>query len=77
MPVTRVADRRRGFGFGFGFAITATTLLMIAASAPSPFYPQFAAQLGLLPVATTLIFAVYAFAEVLRASVTRACRRSK
>lgn len=52
-----IAGRRRGFGF----AIAATILLMVAASAPSPFYPQFAQQLGLLPVATTLIFAVYAF----------------
>lgn len=36
-------------------------LLMVAASAPSPFYPQLAEQLRLLPVATTGIFAVYAF----------------
>lgn len=56
-PTAPLAGRRRGFGF----AITATMLLMVAASAPSPFYPQFADQLGLLPVATTLIFAVYAF----------------
>ncbi|WP_187250778.1 MFS transporter [Microbacterium sp. 4-7] len=47
--------------WGFGFAAAATTLLMVAASAPSPFYPEFARQLGLLPVATTLIFAIYAF----------------
>ncbi|PPF44823.1 MFS transporter [Pseudoclavibacter sp. AY1F1] len=52
-----LAGRRRGFGF----AITATMLLMIAASAPSPFYPEFAAQFELPPVAITLIFAVYAF----------------
>lgn len=57
MPEVRTAVRRRGFGF----ASLATTLLMVAASAPSPFYPQFARQLGLLPVATTLIFAIYAF----------------
>lgn len=50
-----------GRRLGFSFAITATMLLMVAASAPSPFYPRFAEQLGLLPVATTLIFAVYAF----------------
>lgn len=36
-------------------------LLMVAASAPSPFYPLFAERLGLPPVATTLVFAVYAF----------------
>ncbi|SDO04732.1 Predicted arabinose efflux permease, MFS family [Cryobacterium flavum] len=52
-----IPGRRRSFSF----AIIATMLLMVAASAPSPFYPQFAEQLGLLPVATTLIFAVYAF----------------
>lgn len=45
----------------FVFAIIATLLLMVAASAPSPFYPRFAEQLDLLPVAMTLIFAVYAF----------------
>ncbi|WP_271982482.1 MFS transporter [Pseudoclavibacter terrae] len=52
-----LAGRRRGFGF----AITATMLMMIAASAPSPFYPELAAQFELPPVAITLIFAVYAF----------------
>ena len=57
MPGCIAAGRRRGFGF----AVAATMLLMVAASAPSPFYPRFAEQLGLLPVATTLVFAVYAF----------------
>lgn len=56
-----VALRRRGFNF----AVAVTVLLMVAASAPSPFYPRFAEQLGLLPVATTLIFAVYAFTMLL------------
>ncbi|WP_461639110.1 MFS transporter [Leucobacter sp. BZR 635] len=41
--------------------MVATMLLMLAASAPSPFYPIFAERLGLPPVATTLIFAIYAF----------------
>ena len=50
--------RRR---LGLGFAVAATMLLMVAASAPSPFYPLFAERLGLPPVATTLVFAVYAF----------------
>lgn len=49
---------RRG---GLAFAVTATMLLMVAASAPSPFYPLFAERMGLPPVATTLIFAIYAF----------------
>ncbi|WGW11184.1 MFS transporter [Saxibacter everestensis] len=57
MPAYTAAGHRRSFGF----AIAATILLMVAASAPSPFYPRFAEQLGLPPVATTLIFAVYAF----------------
>ncbi|MCV7525587.1 MULTISPECIES: MFS transporter [Actinomycetes] len=34
---------------------------MAAASAPSLFYPQIAERLGLIPVATTLVFAVYTF----------------
>lgn len=52
-----VAGRR----WGFAFAIAATMLMMVAASAPSPFYPLFAERLRLPPVATTLMFAVYAF----------------
>lgn len=51
-------SRRRG---GFPLALAATILTMAAASAPSLFYPQIAERLGLLPVATTLVFAVYAF----------------
>ena len=47
---------------GFSLALAATTLTMAAASAPSLFYPRIAELLGLLPVATTLVFAVYAFA---------------
>lgn len=57
MSEPSLAGRRRGFGF----ALTATMLMMIAAGAPSPFYPELAAQFELPPVAITLIFAVYAF----------------
>ncbi|WP_257963462.1 MFS transporter [Brevibacterium ravenspurgense] len=46
---------------GFLIALAATIFVMVAASAPSLFYPQIADRLGLTPVATTLIFAVYAF----------------
>lgn len=46
---------------GLAFAIITTALLMVAASAPSPFYPELAEQLGMQPVAMTLVFAVYAF----------------
>lgn len=57
MPDRARSNRR----FGLAFAIVSTALLMVAASAPSPFYPRFAEELGLAPVATTLIFSVYAF----------------
>ncbi len=53
---TAVAPKR-----GFVFALTATITTMVAASAPSLFYPDIAESLELTPVATTLIFAVYAF----------------
>ena len=46
---------------GFVLSLAATILMMAAASAPSLFYPQIAEQLGLVPVATTLVFAVYTF----------------
>ena len=42
-------------------SLAATILMMAAASAPSLFYPQIAERLGLIPVATTLVFAVYTF----------------
>lgn len=57
MPRCTVVGQRPGLGF----AVIATVALMVAASAPSPFYPRIAEQLGLLPVATTLVFAIYAF----------------
>lgn len=49
--------RRRGSRL----AVVGTFLLMVAASAPSPFYPELTERLGLVPVATTSVFAVYAF----------------
>lgn len=57
MTAAAPATRARG---GFCLAITGTVLLMAAASAPSPFYPQLTQRLQLAPVATTLIFAIYA-----------------
>lgn len=50
---------RRSCGFTLG--VVATIVTMAAASAPSLFYPQIADHLDLLPVATTVVFAVYAF----------------
>lgn len=55
-PVTPATRARSGFCL----AVTGTVVLMAAASAPSPFYPQLTEQLQLPPVATTLIFAIYA-----------------
>lgn len=55
-PFTTGARRR-----GSRLAIGGTFLLMVAASAPSPFYPELSERLGLVPVATTSVFAVYAF----------------
>lgn len=52
---------QQGTRRGFALALAATILTMAAASAPSLFYPQIADRLGLVPVATTLVFAVYAF----------------
>lgn len=57
MPARSEVRRR----LGLSFAVAATMLLMVAASGPSPFYPIAAERLGLAPVATTLIFAIYAF----------------
>ncbi|MFE2655145.1 MFS transporter [Brevibacterium sp. NPDC059310] len=53
---TRQIPRR-----GFLLSLAATILMMAAASAPSLFYPQIAERLELVPVATTFVFAVYAF----------------
>ena len=47
--------------WGFVLSLAATILMRAAASAPSLFYPQIAERLGLIPVATTLVFAVYTF----------------
>ncbi|MGN6034819.1 MFS transporter [Brevibacterium casei] len=42
-------------------ALAGTIMTMVAASAPSLFYPRIAERLALAPVASTLVFAVYAF----------------
>ena len=56
---TDVASGRR---LGAGMALGAVVLMMAGASAPSPFYPDLQAGLGLQPWVMTAVFAVYAVA---------------
>lgn len=54
--------RRR---FGFALAVAAQILMMIGASAPSPFYPVLAHDIGFDAIVITTVFAVYAVAVLL------------
>ncbi|WP_426186043.1 MFS transporter [Microbacterium sp. TWP3-1-2b2] len=60
-PYTRTARAR----FGFALAVVAQILMMTGASAPSPFYPVLAEQIGFAPIVITAVFAVYAIALLL------------
>ncbi|WP_102193797.1 MFS transporter [Microbacterium aurantiacum] len=51
--------------FGFALAIVAQILMMTGASAPSPFYPVLAHDIGFEAIVITAIFAVYAVALLL------------
>lgn len=51
-----------GRRLGAGVALGAVVLMMAGASAPSPFYPDLQAGLGLQPWVMTAVFAVYAVA---------------
>lgn len=51
--------------FGFALAVVAQILMMTGASAPSPFYPVLAEQIGFAPIVITAVFAVYAIALLL------------
>lgn len=51
--------------FGFALAVVAQILMMAGASAPSPFYPVLAEQIGFAPIVITAVFAVYAIALLL------------
>lgn len=51
--------------FGFTLAIVALVLMSIGASAPSPFYPVLAQQIGFDAIALTTAFAVYPVALLL------------
>ncbi|MCS3844615.1 MFS transporter [Microbacterium sp. AK031] len=60
-PNTRTTRAR----FGFALAVVAQILMMTGASAPSPFYPVLAEQVGFAPIVITAVFAVYAVALLL------------
>lgn len=60
-PHTRTSRAR----FGFALAVVAQILMMAGASAPSPFYPVLAEQIGFAPIVITAVFAVYAVALML------------
>lgn len=60
-PTTRTARAR----FGFTLAVVAQILMMTGASAPSPFYPVLAEQVGFAAIVITAVFAVYAIALLL------------
>ncbi|WP_349885386.1 MFS transporter [Microbacterium sp. WHRI 7836] len=62
LPTTTPQTRAR---FGFVLAIIAQILMMVGASAPSPFYPVLAQQIGFAPVVISAVFAVYAVALLL------------
>ena len=51
--------------FGFALAIVAQVAMMIAASAPSPFYPVLAQDIGFDAIVIAAVFAVYAVSLLL------------
>ena len=51
--------------FGFVLAIVAQILMMVGASAPSPFYPVLAQDIGFDAIVISAVFAVYAVALLL------------
>ncbi|MFK0243045.1 MFS transporter [Microbacterium sp. NPDC090281] len=61
-PTTAPRARTR---FGFVLAIVAQILMMVGASAPSPFYPVLAQEIGFDAIVISAVFAVYAVALLL------------
>ncbi|MGH3689364.1 MAG: MFS transporter [Microbacterium sp.] len=61
-PATEQRPRTR---FGFVLAIVAQILMMVGASAPSPFYPVLAQEIGFDAIMISAVFAVYAVALLL------------
>ncbi len=68
-PTSRRALRRGGTA-AFVLALAAAVAMMGAASAPSPFYPVLQQEIGFSALASTTIFAVYAFALLVTLLVT-------
>ena len=64
-PATAPHTRTTRARFGFALAVVAQILMMSGASAPSPFYPVLAEQIGFAPIVITAVFAVYAIALLL------------
>jgi len=65
IPVTTRPVQPASRRFGFVLAIVAQILMMAGASAPSPFYPVLAQDLGFDAIVITAVFAVYAVALLL------------
>lgn len=63
-PLTAANGPRRRT-FGFVVAVLAQILMMTGASAPSPFYPVLAKEIGFDAIVITAVFAVYAVALLL------------
>lgn len=64
VPLQTTAPRART-RFGFVLAIVAQILMMVGASAPSPFYPVLAQEIGFDAIVISAVFAVYAVALLL------------
>lgn len=62
-PVATASARRSRFGFVL--AVAAQIAMMVGASAPSPFYPVLAAEIGFDSIVISAVFAVYAIALLL------------
>lgn len=64
VPAEPKAATRRS-GFGFALAVIAQIVMMMGASAPSPFYPVLASEIGFDAIVISAVFAVYAVALLL------------
>lgn len=65
IDTTATASAIRRPRFGFALAIVTQIAMMMGASAPSPFYPVLAAEIGFDAIVISTVFAVYAIALLL------------
>ncbi|WP_067196418.1 MFS transporter [Microbacterium sp. XT11] len=65
VPAAVLDAPRRRSGAAFVLAVVAQITMMVGASAPSPFYPVLAHDIGFGPVVISAVFAVYAVALLL------------